>query len=284
MKILILGSTGMLGHKLSQICKHKFDTYITIRSENQSQKHIIDYPASHIIKNIQAEKIGTINAAIAEIQPAIVINCIGIIKQLPSAKDPIPSISVNALFPHQLAQICQTYSAKLIQISTDCVFSGNKGNYTEQDNPDPVDLYGRTKLLGEVTTPNCLTIRTSIIGRELHSQNSLVEWFLSQKGKTVKGYDRAIYTGFTTQALAQIITQIILEHPNLQGLWHISSDPITKYQLLRMMNEIFHLGITIEKDESVICDRSLNSQKFRQFTGYLPPTWEDMITQLAASP
>jgi dTDP-4-dehydrorhamnose reductase len=283
MKILILGSTGMLGHQLSQSWRHKFDTYITIRNANKAPQHISDYPASHVITGIQAEDIDSVNAAIQTIQPAIAINCIGIIKQLPIAKDAIASIATNALFPHQLAQICQKYNTKLIQISTDCVFSGSKGNYTEQDNPDPVDLYGRTKLLGEVIAPNCLTIRTSIIGRELHSQNSLVEWFLSQKGQTVKGYDRAIYTGFTTQVLAQILEKIMLEYPSLEGLWHISADPITKYQLLRMMNEKFHLGITIEKDENVICDRSLNSQKFRQFTGYVPPTWEQMITQLAAS-
>ena len=134
-----------------------------------------------------------------------------------------------------------------------------------------------------MSIPNCLTIRTSIIGRELNSKNSLVEWFLSQKGKTVKGYNRAIYTGFTTQALAQILEKIILEHPNLEGLWHVSSDPITKYQLLNMMNQTFNLGITIERDENFVCDRSLNSQKFRDFTGFTPPTWEDMTAQLALS-
>ncbi|MBD2317400.1 dTDP-4-dehydrorhamnose reductase family protein [Phormidium tenue] len=287
MRVLILGGTGMLGHQLWQAWQEKFVVYVSHRGGSVLLKK---NPQSTLLNNrerlinyVSTENFETIVKALELASPSIVINCIGIIKQLPTAKDPIPSITVNALFPHQLAQLCQKHDAKLIQISTDCVFSGNKGNYTEQDNPDPTDLYGRTKLLGEVIAPNCLNIRTSIIGRELNSQNSLVEWFLSQKGKTVKGFDRAIYTGFTTQALAQIIEKIILEHPNLLGLWHISSDPITKYQLLSMMNQAFNLGITIEKDESFICDRSLNSQKFRNFAGYTPPTWEEMIAQLAAS-
>jgi dTDP-4-dehydrorhamnose reductase len=287
MRVLILGGTGMLGHQLWQAWQEKFDIYISHRggSEVLQTNSLLNSfnNIEQVINYVAADNLESVIRALELANPNIVINCIGIIKQLLNAKDPIPSITVNALFPHQLAQLCQKYNAKLIQISTDCVFSGDKGNYTEQDNPDPVDLYGRTKLLGEVTSPNCLTIRTSIIGRELNSQNSLVEWFISQKGKTVKGFDRAIYTGFTTQALSQIIEKIILEQPNLKGLWHISSDPITKYQLLNVMNQAFNLGITIEKDESFICDRSLNSQKFRDFTGYTPPTWEKMIAQLAAS-
>ena len=282
--ILILGVSGMLGHTLLKTFLENplFITYGTLRKTQPIiQTSLINRP--YIYPNIDANSLVNIESLISSLKPHIVINCIGIIKQLLIVKDPIASITINSLFSYQLARLCQEHNAKLIQISTDCVFSGNKGNYTEQDNPDPIDLYGRTKLLGEVTSPNCLTIRTSIIGRELNSQNSLVEWFLSQKGKTVKGFDRAIYTGFTTQALSQIIEKIILEHPNLEGLWHISSDPITKYQLLNMMNQAFNLGTTIEKDESFICDRSLNSQKFRNFTSYTPPTWEEMIAQLAAS-
>ena len=281
-KILILGISGMLGHTLFQyfLQNSAFITYGTLRNNQpiSSKNALIE---SSIYPNIDANSIDEIETLITTLKPDIIINCIGIIKQLPTAKDPIPSITINALFPHQLAQLCQKYNAKLIHISTDCVFSGLKGNYTEQDNPDPIDLYGRTKLLGEVTHNNSLTLRTSIIGRELNSQNSLVEWFLSQKGKIVKGYDRAIYTGFTTPVLAQIIEKIILEHPTLTGLWHVSSDPITKYQLLNIINQAFNLGITIEKDESFVCDRSLNSQKWRSLTGYSPPTWEEMINSLA---
>ena len=281
-KILILGISGMLGHTLFQcfLQNSAFTTYGTLRN-HQPIFDKQDSVKSFIYPDIDAYCLDKIENLIITLKPDILINCIGIIKQLPSAKDPIPSITINALFPHQLAQLCQKDQTKLIHISTDCVFSGLKGNYTEQDNPDPIDLYGRTKLLGEVTYNDCLTLRTSIIGRELNSQNSLVEWFLSQKGKTVKGYDRAIYTGLTTPVLAQIIEKIILEHPTLTGLWHVSSDPITKYQLLNIINQAFNLGITIEKDDSFVCDRSLNSQKWRSLTGYSPPTWEDMINSLA---
>ena len=253
MRILILGGTGMLGHKLWQTWQDKFEVYVTRREENkllQTNLLLSSFTKSdRVINYVSADNLESVISALELAKSNIVINCIGIIKQLPIAQDPIPSITINALFPHQLAQLCQTYQAKLIHISTDCVFSGCKGNYTEQDNPDPIDLYGRTKLLGEVTDNNCLTLRTSIIGRELNSQNSLVEWLISQKGKAVKGYDRAIYTGFTTLALAQILEKIILEYSNLEGLWHISSDPITKYQLLNMINETCDLGITIEKDQ-----------------------------------
>ncbi|MBD2178837.1 SDR family oxidoreductase [Pseudanabaena sp. FACHB-1998] len=287
MRVLILGGTGMLGHQLWQTWQEKFDVYISHRGGSELLKKnplfTLFNNGDRLITYVSTENFETIIRALELANPSVVINCIGIIKQIAIAKDPISSITVNALFPHQLAQLCQKHSARLIQISTDCVFSGNKGNYTEQDNPDPIDLYGRTKLLGEVIAPHCLTIRTSIIGRELNSQNSLVEWLISQKGKTVKGYDRAIYTGFTTPALAKILEKIILEYPNLEGVWHISSDPTTKYQLLNMINQAFTLGITIEKDESFICDRSLNSQKFRDLTGFIPPSWEEMISQLAAA-
>lgn len=284
LKILILGISGMLGHTLfKQFNKNSdFSIYGTLRNiDFLTTKEFLQSSSSFIYSGISTDKIEDINNLISCLKPNIIINCIGIIKQLPTAKDPVPSIKINALFPHQLAQICQKYHSKLIYLSTDCVFSGIKGNYTEDDNPDPIDLYGRTKLLGEVTDNNCLTLRTSIIGRELNSQNSLVEWFLSQKGKTVNGYDKAIYTGLTTQALAHLIEKIILEYPDLQGLWHVSSDSITKYQLLNMINKAFQLGITINRDEDFVCDRSLNSDRFRKHTGYSPPSWETMISELA---
>ena len=285
MQVLILGISGMLGHTLfRQLTQNpKLQTYGTLRNYQSLENKNTPISSSFIYQNISADRLDTIENLFIQLKPNIVINCIGIIKQLPTAKDPIPSIKINALFPHQLAQLCQKYQSKLIHISTDCVFSGIKGNYTEDDNPDPIDLYGRTKLLGEITGHNCLTLRTSIIGRELHSQNSLVEWFLSQKGKTVKGYDKAIYTGFTTQTLAHIIEKIILEYPDLQGLWHVSSDPITKYQLLNMINKAFKLGITINRDEEFVCDRSLNSDRFRSEINYQPPSWEKMIDQLASN-
>jgi len=274
-KILILGVTGMLGNTLfTQLSQNKsIYTYGTVRSDRVPN-------SSNIIKNIDAMNFDSVVNIVTELNPDVIINCIGLIKQIPSASDPILAINLNALFPHRLAVLCEKTNTRLIHISTDCVFSGNKGNYLETDNPDPVDLYGRTKLLGEVTEKSCLTLRTSIIGIEINSQHGLVEWFFSQKGKKVKGYDRAIYTGLTTKALAKIIEKVILEYPNLSGLWHVSSEPISKYQLLNIINKKFDLGVIIEKDETYICDRSLNSQRFRTAIDYQPPAWTEMIKDL----
>lgn len=276
-KILILGVTGMLGHTLfTQLSQNRLiDLYGTVRSSQ-----IPIFISGNIITNIDVSNFDSLVSIITNLKPEIIINCIGLIKQLPSANDHILAININSLLPHRLALLCKTVNAKLIHISTDCVFSGNKGNYIETDNPDPVDLYGRTKLLGEVHQSGCLTLRTSIIGREINSQYGLVEWFFSQKGKKVKGYAKAIYTGLTTNTLASIIEKLILEYPDLSGLWHLSSEPISKYQLLNIINKTFNLDINIEKDESYICDRSLNSQRFRKATNYQPPTWEEMIAQL----
>lgn len=281
-KILVLGVTGMLGYTLFNYLSSNENLEIrgTLRNLN-----IVDhfFPKSTLIfeEQINAENLNNVENIFIKMEPNIVINCIGKIKQKKDTIDTLSYIKINALFPHQLAEICRKYQAKLIQISTDCVFSGNRGNYKEEENPDPIDLYGRTKLLGEISERNCLTIRTSIIGYEINSCFSLLEWFISQKGKIIKGYNRAIYTGFTTLELSRIIEQIIFQYPMLEGLWHVSSNPITKYQLLNIINQSFDLEIIIEKDEDFICDRSLNSEKFRLYTGYIPPTWEEMITELA---
>jgi dTDP-4-dehydrorhamnose reductase len=180
--------------------------------------------------------------------------------------------------------LCQGKGIRLVHISTDCVFSGHKGDYGEDDLSDAEDLYGRTKALGEVSYEGCLTIRTSMIGRELETSNGLVEWFLSQEGKTVSGYKRAIFSGFTTNSLAEIIAWIIAGHPNLHGIWHVASKPINKYDLLSLVKKVYGLSIQIELDEKVVCDRSLNTERFRQATGFTPPTWPDMIKQIYLDP
>lgn len=171
----------------------------------------------------------------------------------------------------------------MIHISTDCVFSGKKGNYQESDQSDAEDLYGRTKFLGEVTDhPYIITLRTSIIGRELTTRLGLIEWFLSQKdGDTIRGYKRAIFTGFTTDELSRIIMNAVIPHPELTGLYHISSDPINKYDLLQMVNQTFRRKINIVPDEDFFMDRSLSSTLFRQATGYQPPSWPEMIQEMA---
>ena len=268
----------MLGHKLTQVLSEQYEIYATLRSHH---KNALEYSKKvHFIENISVENIDSIIQAIKISKPQWIINCIGIVKQHTAAKDSISSISINSLFPHRLAQICQAANIRLIHISTDCVFSGNQGNYRETDFPDADDLYGRTKLLGEVNTEGCLTIRTSIIGRELESSHGLIEWFLSQEGKTVKGYQKAIFSGFTTLALADIISTIITDFPQLSGLYHVASDPISKYDLLNLVKQIYQVKIDIEPDDMLNCDRSLNSEKFRQATGILSPSWSAMIEKM----
>jgi dTDP-4-dehydrorhamnose reductase len=210
-----------------------------------------------------------------------VVNCIGIVKQVKEAQDPIVSVGLNSLFPHRLAKLCVTTGTRMLHMGTDCVFSGRQGNYTEDDYPDAEDLYGRTKLLGEVNRERCLTIRTSIFGRDFAKQSALLEWFLSHRGGRVRGYVNAIYTGFPTQVLARIMGDLIVEYPSLSGLYHVSSDPISKYDLLVRIRDTMGLDIEIEPYEDFYCDRSLDSSRFRAETGYPVPEWDEMITELA---
>jgi dTDP-4-dehydrorhamnose reductase len=284
MVVLVLGAAGMLGHRVMLDLAPRFELIGTIRDP---ASRYADHPVLkgvRLLGDIRTEDLAGIQRVLEDVRPAAVVNCIGVIKQLPQAKDPLPAISVNALFPHQLARLCRAAGARLVHISTDCVFSGRKGAYTEDDVSDAEDLYGRTKSLGEVAGPGCLTLRTSIIGRELNGHVGLVDWFLAQRGGTVRGYARAIYTGFTARRLAELIGDVLEHHADLEGLWHVSSDPISKYDLLGLLNQAFGLGTTIERDETFVCDRSLDSSRFRQRTGFRPPTWPAMVQELAEDP
>lgn len=273
----------MLGHKLcQQLTDHEI--FGTVRKD----KYFYEKYARVFRNTTLVEKIDVLNAdllasTIVKIKPDIVINCIGIIKQLAEAKDPIVSIRINALLPHLLANICEKTSSHLIQISTDCVFDGTKGSYTESDISNPTDLYGQTKFLGEVANRNhCLTLRTSIIGRELYTQSGLIEWFLSNKGGKVKGFTKAIYTGFSTLAMVAIIDNIIKKHPDVSGLYQVSSNPISKYDLVCLINKAMGLDIDIERETDFFMDRSLLCDRFKVKTGFTPPSWADMIGQMAA--
>ena len=284
MRILILGGTGMLGHKLWQVCQERFDTWVTVRSSYRRYAHYGLFRPNRVLEGVDVFDFDSVIRTLATVQPDVVINCIGIIKQIPAAKDPIISLMVNSLFPHRLAILCQATTARLIHVSTDCVFSGRKGMYTEDDVPDAEDLYGRSKLLGEVIGPGCLTLRTSIIGRELSSINGLVEWFLSNRGGHVQGYTNAIYTGFPTLILAQIIADVLEHHPDLSGLYHVSSEPISKYALLCLLHDAYQVSIEIESFPGVRVDRSLDSSRFRAVTGFVPLPWPAMVQAMATDP
>jgi len=283
MKILILGGSGMLGHRLWINLRKEHEVWVTVRGEHNPFPKVPEFPQQYIRFRVDGLIFDEVTRALASIQPDLVINCIGLIKQMGHlARDPLFSISLNSLFPHRISLICRTAKIRTIHISTDCVFSGKKGNYLESDQSDAEDLYGRTKFLGEVQYPHTITLRTSIIGQELKNRLGLIEWFLSQTG-TIKGYQRAVFTGFTTDELSRIILNYVIPHPELSGVYHLSSDPISKYDLLMLAKEVYRKNdVMISPDQEFFCDRSLDSTRFRQATGYQPPSWPDMIEEMAS--
>jgi dTDP-4-dehydrorhamnose reductase len=284
MRVLILGGEGMLGHKVFQVLSERFETFATFRGYGGSWTRYPMYAGldpSRTCGGVDALDFDAVVRTFARVKPDAVINCIGIVKQLKEAKDPLVSIAINSLFPHRLAELCVATGARLLHMSTDCVFSGRKGNYVEDDIPDPEDLYGRTKLLGEVSREGCLTVRTSIFGRDFLKQSALLEWFLSNRGGQVRGYVNAIYSGFPTQVLARIMGDLIADHADLWGLYHVSSEPISKYDLLVEIRDVLGLDIDVEPYGDFHCDRSLDSSRFWTETGYPVPSWEEMIAELA---
>ena len=280
MRIMILGGTGMLGHRLFKTCSELWQTMATVRRADTQSALLSQYAHSGTsIQGVDARAPETVRRVLAEYEPDVVVNAVGIVKQSPMASDPVSSITVNALFPHQLCDMCEKLGIRLIHISTDCVFSGLKGHYTEADVSDAEDLYGRTKFLGEVDAPHCVTLRTSMIGRELGGQRGLLEWFLAQRGREVRGYRRAVFSGLTTIALSKVIAEAVIPHTELQGVWHVAANPIDKYRLLSLINEAHQLGIVIHPDDGVVCDRSLDGTRFEMATGFVPPDWERMIEE-----
>jgi dTDP-4-dehydrorhamnose reductase len=279
MRILILGGDGMLGHQLFKHLNSRYDVRVTLRQDLSVYKKFMLFSTENTYPDIDVRSPGKLAEVLTDFHPDAVVNAIGIVKQLPEANESIPSLEINALFPHRLALFCKDINARMIHLSTDCVFSGKKGNYRESDTSDAEDLYGRTKFLGEVTGKNCLTMRTSMIGLELSRKKNLLEWFLAQKG-TVNGYRKVIFSGFTTLELNRIIENMILNYPEANGVYHVSSESISKFDLLSLIKEGLKLPIEIIPDESFPCDRSLDSSKFRQEFNYNPPSWEEMIDEL----
>jgi dTDP-4-dehydrorhamnose reductase len=237
-----------------------------------------------IVPGVDVLDFQSVIRAFASVKPDAVINCIGIIKQLPTASDPVLNLTVNSLLPHRLQQLCLASRARLVHFSTDCVFNGRKGMYTEDDPSDAEDLYGRSKFLGETAGPGAVTIRSSVIGRELSTASGLVEWFLAQRGRQVQGYTRAIYSGFTTRAMARIVRLLLTDQRDLCGTVQVSSTPINKHDLLVLLRAAYGASVEIVPDDRVGIDRSLDSARFRALTGVQPPTWAEMIREMAADP
>ena len=218
-------------------------------------------------------------AAFVQARPDVVINCVGLVKQLSNAEDPLVAVPINTLLPHRLALMCEVAGARLVHVSTDCVFSGKQGNYTEFDLADAQDVYGRSKLLGEVDYPHAVTLRTSIIGHELRSAHGLIDWFLSQQAR-VKGYTEAVFSGLPTCELARVVRDFVIPHASLRGVYHVAAEPISKHDLLQIVNREYGKNLQIEPDDQVKINRSLNASRFREATGYVAPAWPDLIAQM----
>ena len=281
MRLLILGGSGMLGHQLWRGLHAQHDTWVTLR------RPVPDFAVHNLFdetKAIQFDDITddtALERALGQAKPEAVINCVGLIKQRDEASDEALTLRVNAEFPHRLAKRCGEAGARLIHFSTDCIFAGTKGNYTESDPSDAADLYGQSKHQGEVADAHSVTLRTSVIGHELGTNLALLDWFLSQRGQAISGFTKAIYSGFTTLEMARIVDRILTQHPALSGVWHVASEPISKFALLQLCREKLGWEGVIEPNDEFVCDRSLNADRFNQATGYTPPSWEAMISELA---
>jgi len=280
MKILVLGASGMLGNATMGVLSEKPDWQVfgTIRSEG-ARRFFPGHIAKRLVAGVDAENQDSMIKTFGNVDPDIVINCIGLVKQFEDAEDPLRAIPLNTLLPHRLAQLCAVTRARLIHFSTDCVFSGARGGYSEDDTPDAQDVYGRSKLLGEVVYPHTITLRTSIIGHELQSAHGLIGWFLSQKD-SCKGYRKAIFSGLPTVALARIIRDIIIPRTDLHGVYHVGAASIAKYDLLKLVADVYGKAIEILPDDRVVIDRSLDSSRFCGATGYAPPDWPSLIRMM----
>lgn len=280
MKVLIFGAAGMLGYSIFKNLSDysQFDVIGTVRSIEGKEGFFSDC-LDQIIKNIDVGDISVVGDLISKNKPDVVINCIGLIKQYSISKQHVDAVRINSLLPHQLASICDKYSCKLIHFSTDCVFDGKKGGYSEQDTPDACDLYGKSKCLGEIDYAPHLTLRTSIIGHELSSSVSLVDWFLSQDAR-VKGFSKAIFSGLPTCEIAKLLAEKIIPNNKLSGLYHLSVNPIDKYSLLKLVAKIYSKDIEIEESQELIIDRSLNSSILRNKINYKAPSWEKLVVAM----
>ena len=277
----------MLGHKMFQILGARFpETYATVRSSSSSDllRSVNLYDEQRVIEGVDVLDPDAVSSLIVKQNPDVIINCVGIVKQREQASDSIASIKTNALLPHQLSEMCQETGARLIHFSTDCVFDGVKGAYTEEDVSNATDLYGRSKFLGETASESSLTLRSSIIGRELSSYDSLLEWFLAQNHGHVKGFKKALYAGITTNQMARLVGDLIEGHPKLSGMYQVSGPWISKYDLLIIVRDKFNLEIEIEPDNDVAIDRTLVGDKFEAATGIKQPGWTEMIEELVADP
>ncbi len=277
MKILVIGASGMIGSTVLRVlgAREGWDVWGTVRGASV-RRFFSSEMASRLIEDVSVEYPDALVKVMDEVRPDVVINCAGLTKHKPQADDLLTSIPINTLMPHRLARLCKLTGARLIHVSTDCVFSGKKGSYTEADFTDAPDVYGKSKALGELIYPHTITLRTSTIGHELQSRYGLLEWFLSQETHCI-GYAGAIFSGLPTVIFAQVIRDVVLPHAELSGLYHVAAKPINKFDLLKLIADVYGKSIDIVADNKLVIDRSLDAALFRTVTGYVAPEWREMI-------
>jgi len=281
-RVLILGGGGTLGHKLWQFLPVKFhDTYVSIRKTKAYYEKCGLFNGPRVLDALELQDFSQLKDVLEEIRPSVIVNCAGVTLRSREAGDKLSNIAVNALLPHKLAGWCAGKGARLIHFSTVCVFDGRLGNYDEDSSPDARDLYGMTKMLGDVQTPGALTLRSSFVGREIFGGTELLEWFLAQKGKRIKGFSKVLFTGLTTNCLAELVCKLIEKFPNLNGLFHVSSETVSKYELLNHMKEAYKIDVEIEPDDTFECKRNLIGDKFIKATGFKCPSWRQMMLDMA---
>lgn len=283
MQVLILGVTGMLGSAVFRVFSADagHETWGTLRSAS-GLRHFPDALHGQLLSGVDVLDQDALTAVMARVKPDVVINCIGLIKQLADANDPLTALPINAMLPHRLARLCALGGARLIHVSTDCVFAGRKGLYRESDLSDAEDLYGKSKYIGELRDlPHAITLRTSIIGHELGSNHALVDWFLSQQG-SVRGFTRAVFSGLPTVELARVMKDFVVPHPELCGLYHVAAEPIDKFRLLKLVATQYGRQTEIRPDDALVIDRSLDGSRFAQAAGYVAPEWPELIRRMHA--
>jgi dTDP-4-dehydrorhamnose reductase len=279
-KLLVIGASGMIGSTVLRVLSEtqEYETYGTVRND-QVKSFFSSQISEQLISGIDAENHDSLIRLLQETRPDVVINCAGLTKHKAGAENPLLSLPINSLVPHRLADLCSLVGARMIHVSSDCVFSGEKGNYTEKDFADARDVYGQSKALGEVHYPHTVTLRTSTIGHEFQTQYGLLEWFLAQE-KECGGFTRAIFSGLPTVIFAQIMRDIVIPDLNLSGLYHIAAKPIAKFDLLQILAQVYGKSINIVPSDKLIIDRSLDASRFREATGYIAPEWPELIKMM----
>lgn len=278
MKVLVLGATGLLGNAMFRVLSQSEELRVYGTARNAAATA---YFSSSLVRNLvnvqDLEDPAELVALLDALSPDVIINCTAPPKM--QELDLARTISIFSLLPHRLEHLCNNRNIRLIQISSDGIFSGKKGGYTENDLPDATDSYGIAKFLGEVDGPQAVTLRTSIIGHDLESQNGLLAWFL-QQGKECRCYTHAIFSGYPTVILSQIVRDLVLPNTRLQGIYHVASQPISKFDLLALVRQQYGLAIHMIPDDSVEIDRTLRADQFQCATGYTPPSWPEMVATM----